>query len=374
MPLEQSMDGLKILFLATKATRPSYRFRVEQMIPHLRSRGHRCGVAFFPKNPVARFWFYRYLAHFDVVVIQQRTMHPTELQLVRYLSKRLIFDVDDSVMFDRHGQVCSKLSPRFDAMVSQVDLVICGNPFLKEQTSLSAGRVKRTVPVQIIPTAIDTHRFQPKKSNKPAKSPVTIGWTGSSSTNPLLNNIFPVLARVQGNVELKVISDSTKGLEIKRLGRVPFRFVPWSAASEVRETSEFDIGLMPLKDDNLSRGKCACKLLQYMALGIPAVVSGIGVNREIVQHGENGFIPDSDERWIENLNELVADTALRERIGTAGRLTAERGYSLKKIAMDVADAIENPCAQTISLNTTKPKRPYVLNFTSTEQRYQKQTG
>ena len=361
------MDGLKILFLATKATRPSYRFRVEQMIPYLRSRGHHCGVGFFPKNPVARFWFYRYLAHFDVVVVQQRTMHPTELKLVRHLSKRLIFDVDDAVMFDRHARPCRKLSPRFDAMVSQVDLVICGNPFLKEQTATSAARMKRTVPIRVIPTAIDTDRFQPKSSTKSDKEPVTIGWTGSTSTNPLLNNIFPILARVQGNVELKVISDSVKGLEIKRLGRLPFRFVKWSAGSEVRETSEFDIGLMPLRDDNLSRGKCACKLLQYMALGIPAVVSGIGVNRDIVHHGENGFIPDSDEHWIENLNDLVADRSLRVRIGNAGRRTAEAGYSLKKIAVEVAEAIEGPATETISFTKATPQRPHFLTQASKEE-------
>lgn len=368
------MDELKILFLATKATRPSYRFRVEQMIPELRSRGHHCGVGFFPKNPIARLWFYRYLAHFDVVVIQQRTMHPAELKIVRHLSKRLVFDVDDAVMFDRHAKPCSKLTPRFDAMVSQVDLVICGNPFLQEQTAASAARAKRSLPIEVIPTAIDTDRFQPTNLHRFHKSPITIGWTGSTSTNPLLNGIFPILARVQGNVELKVISDSTKGLEIKRLGRVPFRFVKWSAASEVSETSEFDIGLMPLRDDNLSRGKCACKLLQYMALGIPAVVSGIGVNRDIVHHGENGFIPESDERWIENLNDLVADRSLRARIGNAGRQTAEAGYSLKKISVDVANAIESTCSQTISINSAVPKRPHFFKQNTIEQQLQKRTG
>ena len=335
------MNESKLLFLATKATRPSYRYRVEQMIPFLEQQGFRCQVGFFPKNPLARCWFYRSLPEFDAVVIQKRTLNPFELKLCRRLAKRLVFDMDDSIMFDGRGEYRRRQMSRFDAMISTVDAVICGNQFLYEQAVTSKRRAGRFVPTWILPTAINTERFSPSTEKKSETNLVTIGWTGSQSTNGYLNSIFPQIARVEGNVELKIISNTTRGFDFKLLGSVPYRYTDWSAETEVSETAEFDIGLMPLPDDNLTRGKCGCKLLQYMSLGIPAVCDGIGVNRDIVQHGRNGFIPKTDEGWSSILSKLVADPALRQRVGHAGRQTAESQFALKSIAVRLASILED---------------------------------
>lgn len=335
------MNESKLLFLATKATRPSYRYRVEQMMPFLEERGFQCHVRFFPKNPIARMWFYRSLPEFDAVFIQKRTLNPLELSLCRKLAKRMIFDMDDSIMFDGRGEYRRRQMSRFDAMISNVDGVICGNQFLYEQAIQSKRRAGRFVPIWILPTAINTERFTPgiEKNNDTKK--VTIGWTGSQSTNGYLNAVFPQLAQVEGNVELKIISNTTRGFNFKLLGSMPYRYTNWSAESEVAETAEFDIGLMPLPDDNLTRGKCGCKLLQYMALGIPAVCSGIGVNRDIVQQGRNGFIPETNEQWTSTLTQLAADPALRSRVGAAGRRTAESHYALRKIAVRLATILDD---------------------------------
>jgi len=331
------MSALKLLFLSTRAGRPSYRYRVDQMLPHFVHAGHQCEVRFFPRNLFSRLVMYRDLPRYDVVFIQKRLIAPMELALLRRCSKKLIFDVDDAIMFDGEGRLDSHRLRRFSAMMRAADLVVCGNGYLAAQAQKYGGHAL------IVPTAIDTDRFpfRPNGGVTPDTKPVVIGWTGSRSTTRYLNTVFPVLAKLRGNLELKIISDATDDLEFPQLGRLPHRFVPWSAETEVAETSEFDIGLMPLPDDNMTQGKCGCKALQYMSLGIPAVCSPVGVNCDILQHGLNGFLPRSPEEWQTVLQCLVDDPALRSVIGRAGRQTAETRYSLNGIARLLVNAVEH---------------------------------
>jgi glycosyltransferase involved in cell wall biosynthesis len=346
---ESSVNPLKLLFLSTKATRPSHRFRVEQMLPALERRGHRCSVDFFPKNPINRLWLYRQLPQFDAVFIQQRTLDPIELRVVRNLSNRLIFDLDDSVMFDGLGQFHRRRGRRFAAMMRMADLVICGNEFLRDRVYEYAPQSRPNIPVAILPTSINTDRFRPGTHPKNPSAPLTIGWTGSRSSNPYLNSIFPILSQVKVRAELKIISDTTEGLDFSRLGSIPYRFVPWSAETEVAETAEFDIGVMPLPDDNSTRGKCACKALQYMALGIPAICSAVGVNRDIIHDGQNGFLPETPQDWTSTLETLALDADLRQQIGQSGRLTVVSDYSLRETVSRLTELLEQvtlPLKQT----------------------------
>lgn len=336
MPESIAMSGLKLLFLSTRAGRPSYRYRVDQMLPHFRQAGHQCDVRFFPKNLFSRLLMYRELSKYDVVFVQKRLIAPMELNLVRRWARKLVFDVDDAIMFDGDGQPDSRRLRRFASMMSAADLVVCGNGYLASQAGKYGGRTL------VVPTAIDTERFPARQSclTESSAKPVVIGWTGSRSTTRYLNTVFPSLAKLRGNVELKVISDATDDLEFAKLGKIPSRFVRWSAETEVAETAEFDVGLMPLPDDNMTQGKCGCKALQYMSLGTPAVCSPVGVNCDIIQHGKNGFLPKTPEEWRIVLQCLVDDPALRGVIGRAGRQTAEARYSLSQIARQLVGAVE----------------------------------
>ncbi len=304
------------------------------MLPFFTTAGHRCTTGFFPRNPLSRFWYYRRLSAYDVIFIQKRTLSRAELLLVRQLAPTIIFDIDDAVMFDGEGAPDRRRQSRFDAMMRAADLVICGNGFLAEHAAVQHART------EIIPTAIDTKRFQPGLCDKSKATLVTIGWTGSRSTNPYLNEIFPILANFAGRAELKVMSDTTDGLDFARLGNLPHRFVKWSAATEVAETAEFDIGLMPLPDNNQTRGKCGCKALQYMALGQPAVCSPVGVNRDIIHDGDDGFLPQTDREWHDTLSVLIDNEQLRKRVGAKGRLTAESRFALHRVARQLIAAVE----------------------------------
>lgn len=329
------MSGLNLLFLSTRAGRPSYRYRVDQMLPHFVNAGHHCDVRFFPKNLFSRLLMYRELSKYNVVFIQKRLIAPMELNLVRRCARKLVFDVDDAIMFNGDGESDSRRLRRFGAMMHAADLVVCGNGYLAKQAERYGGRTL------IVPTAIDTDRFPARQFAPidPHKKAV-IGWTGSRSTTRYLNSIFPALAKLRGNVELKIIADATDDLHFASLGNLPHRFVPWSAETEVAETAEFDIGLMPLPDDNLTQGKCGCKALQYMSLGTPAVCSPVGVNCDIIQHGKNGFLPKTPEEWRTVLQCLVDDAALRTVIGRSGRQTAEARYSLNCISRQLVSAVE----------------------------------
>ena len=325
---------MKILFLSTRRAKPSFRFRVEQFLPWFESAGHQCEVEFLLGKPLSRLWLYRRLGQFDVVFLQKRLLSRAELFLVRQRSKRLIYDLDDAVMLNAQGQPEHRRQSRFRAMTSSADLVICGNSYLAEQARACSRRV------EIIPTTIDAEQYHPRR--RPAKSgPVTIGWTGSRSTNSYLNEVLPAIAGLGKGVEFKFLSDTTAGVDLGLLGDVPARFVPWSPAMEIAETASFDIGIMPLPDDPWTRGKCGFKALQYMGLGIPAVLSPVGVNAEIVAHEKTGLFADSLEDWRRCLRRLVDDAPLRKRLGAAGRERVEQHYSVQVQAPRLIKLIED---------------------------------
>ena len=328
---------MKVLFLVTRLDRPSTRFRVAPLRPWFESRGHALEILALPRGIFERLRLYRRLPQFDLIGIQQRLLDPLELRLLRRRCGGLLYDLDDAVMYDQHGRRPWRRQRRFRAITAEASLVVCGNRYLAAEAS------RHTDDVLVIPTAVDTERFHPRE-RAGVNDAVTIGWTGSSSTNRYLNEIVPVIAELDGRVRLKVLSSDARGLDFSQLGRVPHEFVPWSAEREVPETASFDIGLMPLPDDPWTRGKCGCKALQYMALGIPAVCSPVGVNADIIDHGRNGFLAAAPEEWSQILNRLIADPDARQTVGQAGRRRVEETYSLALQAERLVAAVERIAA------------------------------
>ena len=127
-----------------------------------------------------------------------------------------------------------------------------------------------------------------------------IGWTGSHSTLKYLDEIQPVLHKIlqeYPTVEFIVIADRPPSLDVGS----SVKFVPWNSETEIKDLLQFDIGIMPLPDDEWAKGKCGFKALQYMALELPAVASPVGVNSKIINHGVNGFLCNTPEEWEEAL-------------------------------------------------------------------------
>jgi len=153
-----------------------------------------------------------------------------------------------------------------------------------------------------------------------------------------LNLIRPFLKRLneEFSIVLKVISS-----EAPNINECPVAFKSWRWENEADDLASLDVGIMPLTDDPWTRGKAAFKALQYMAAGLPAVCSDVGINREIIRHGENGFLVNTADEWVEVLVTLARDRELRRRIGEKARATVARKYSLEVIAPCVVDAISH---------------------------------
>ena len=203
--------------------------------------------------------------------------------------------------------------------MSYCNMVFVGNTFLADYAKKYNNNVK------VVPTTIDTDYYTPKKLNH-NKNKICIGWTGSLTTIKHLNTALPVLKalkdKYQEQIYFKLIADVPL---INNL--VEFKFCKWSKNQEVEDLSEIDIGIMPLPNDEWSKGKCGFKGLQYMALGIPAVMSPVGVNTEIIQDEVNGFLADKEDEWITKLSKLIESAHLREQLGEAGRKTVLERYS-----------------------------------------------
>jgi glycosyltransferase involved in cell wall biosynthesis len=205
-------------------------------------------------------------------------------------------------------------------VLAAADLVLAGNRYLADY----AGQHNRQV--QIVPTTIDTEAYRPRAT--PREGAVCIGWSGSFSTIRDFRLALPVLRRLRARfgerVCFRVIGDDRfRDDELGIVGQ------PWRADSEVADLHQIDIGLMPLPDNDWSRGKCGLKGLQYMALGIPTLMSPVGVNAEIIQDGKNGFLPSTEEEWEQRLAALIESPELRQRIGAAGRQRVEEQYSVR---------------------------------------------
>jgi glycosyltransferase involved in cell wall biosynthesis len=129
------------------------------------------------------------------------------------------------------------------------------------------------------------------------------------------------------DVEIRVQSNRKPDLP-----GVPFVWRPWSPETEVEELGHFDIGIKPMPDDPWSQGKCPMKEIQYMSLGIPTICSNVGASREIIRHGENGFLAETREEWLSCLESLIDDAELRKSLGSEGRQTVETHYSMRRCA------------------------------------------
>jgi glycosyltransferase involved in cell wall biosynthesis len=346
---------MKILFIVPYPTckAPSQRFRFEQYFQRISLAGHTYHVSSFL---TAANWkvFYKpgsllkktvallkgfslrlsdcFTAHkYDLIFIH-REASPVgppifEWFLARILRKKIIYDFDDAIwLTDKPKESLLEKLIRFRGKVSLICKwsyrISCGNEYLANFARLYNSLVI------VNPTTIDT-----KKTNahlciekKRKDEQIIIGWTGSHTTLKYLESIKYVLQDIERqleNVSFLVIANRKPTLDLKRL-----EYIEWREQTEIEDILKMDIGLMPLPDDEWTKGKCGFKALQYMSLGIPCVVSPVGVNSTIIQHSINGFLEKSDADWIKTLKMLVNDEGKRKDIGKKAIETVNNKYSV----------------------------------------------
>lgn len=351
---------MRLLFLGVhdRDRSPSQRYRFEAFEPHLRARGIEVDYEaaltaseardfYGPVSPVRKARIagralLRRAASLhhraDVVFVQREAFflfnHWSEW--LAHLRAPVVFDFDDAIWIHAVSAANRRFAflknvEKIPRIVRLANTVIAGNDYL------AAWARKHSNNVQVIPTCVDTERFSPPPS-RPDSGPLTIGWSGSPSTFSHLRPLLPALERVKAKYGDRI--------RLRVMGDPSFSYAPlalkgeaWTAESELSLLEEMKIGLMPLPDDEWTRGKCGLKGLVSMSMGAATVMSPVGVNTEIVQHGVNGLLARTDDEWVELLGRLIEDAPLRRRIGAAGRETVVQRYSVKRWQEPLADLL-----------------------------------
>ncbi len=344
---------MKILFLLPYPLQeaPSQRFRLEQYFAMLENAGHHIQsqsflsskdwkLFFKPGRSVKKFltlirgYFKRIYSvlittQFDFVFIH-REATPLGPPIVEWiisniLHKKIIYDFDDAIwLTDRKNESSFLRLLKWRGKVKLICQwsykVSCGNHYLQEYALQFNNKAI------LNPTTIDGVNLHKPPDVKTNTEKVVIGWTGSHSTIKYLHSLETVLQTLESEfnfVSFLAIADQPPSMNLQRL-----EFIPWKSDSEIDDLLKLDIGIMPLPDDEWTKGKCGFKALQYMALEIPAVVSNVGVNSEIVTQGVEGFICSSNDEWLTAIRKLIINSELRIEQGKNGRKKVIENYSV----------------------------------------------
>ena len=314
------------LLLGYQLDQPSFRHRMQSLVSALEGAQWQVRTERFPSGRYGlRTWERRALLRgADVVVLHQIKLSAIEARLFAGFARRRVFDVDDAIYVRkprRLGDAPDESAWRkrkFAATCRWVDEVAAGNDVVAAVARPSARAVT------VLPTSIDTASYL--RTTASAEDPPTIVWIGSPENLVYLEMVRPALARLAERhpaLRLRVICS-----RFPDWPEVRIEGISWSAATEAAALAGAHIGIMPLTDDAWARGKCAFKLLQYMAAALPCVASPVGANTEAVIEGFNGFHARTAQDWERRLEELIRSPVLRSRFGANGLAHVESRYAL----------------------------------------------
>jgi glycosyltransferase involved in cell wall biosynthesis len=347
----QTGRPLKVLFLTRYPVEgASSRYRVFQYLPHFETLGVQCRVQSFMSPAMYQLSFssgralrkvwetgkavLRRLAvlagwgSYDIIYMQRELLPfgpPVVERYLRWRGATLLFDYDDALFIhkpSRYNPLASLLrSPdKVRQLFGIAHCVIAGNDWLRDEAGKS-GAWAETVEV-----AEDTLRIQPHAPHSNDR-PVTIGWLGSTSTVKYLRLLEPVLQQIHQNypdVQFMLMG----GGEFSMPG-VPWQVEAWSLDAELTALKTYDIGLMPLPDEEWAQGKSGGKARTYMAAGVVAVCEGVGYNLELIDHGKTGFLCRGEADWYATIARLIDNPTVRQQVATAARHVVVERFSLE---------------------------------------------
>lgn len=336
---------MQIEFVTDGLLAPSSRYRCEQFFPYFEKEGIRCilkyGYGTLYNTAVNRRWggLYKLACRLrrgvwqmlpaketDIIFLQRTALphFPVFEQALATLDIPTIFDFDDSLTLNGVGERSLLRDWTFRKATKVSDRIIAGNDYLLEM----AGYPTKT---SVIPTVIDTEKFYPTPRNN---SKLVIGWMGTSGNFLSLRPLVPALLRVLAKHPEVVVRIVSNSVFVPLANHPQVEQIQWSPDTEVELVRSFDIGLMPLIDAPVTRGKCAFKMIQYMSVESPVVVSKVGANIEVFGQGPPpGMIVDSFD-WTEQISELIGDQHLRREMGANGRQRVVSAFSIQSVIQD----------------------------------------
>ena len=351
---------MRVAFLLTNPIEsPGERYRAYQFIPYLEREGivtetfplftssdyaQLASISGFgrvrllARRLAERSAVVRGLRSFDLVFLYRQPIFWSPSLLRRTLKKwriPFVFDFDDAIFLSPPNPV-SRASAyirsrrEVERLVAGAAVTTVGNTYLRG----FADRYSKDV--ALVPTCIDLSEYEWRPM--PRRADFTIGWIGSRSTSSylsLLESVWPQLSQVVPDTKLRVVGGTYSHPAIR------VEQIPWRLGADAEEIRRFDVGIMPLPDDEWAKGKCGLKILQYMAVGVPVVASPVGVNRELIQEGRNGFLAETPDEWVAKIRLLAEQPDLREKFAAEGLRTVKNGYSLERWAPVMAGVLRD---------------------------------
>ena len=335
---------ISVAALTSSQNDPSSRFRIRQFIPRLKALGVNA-VEFCPwiskyapamlqltgLGLASRFCAVLAARKFDVTWLNRELISGRDT-LECYAGRRLLFDVDDAIWLSGRAGFSQRIAARSAG-------VIAGNRAIADYFRPHAPRV------WLVPTSVDTEIWRPSCISQ--QQPWTIGWSGTSWNLKYLYGIEePLCAFLDGHKDAKLLVICDRLPAFRRLEPDHWSFMRWSRENEVLGVQRMNVGLMPLANTEWTRAKCGLKLLCYLSVGLPAVVSPVGVAAEMLRHGSaaTGLAATTKQEWREHLEALYRDRALAKSMGNAGRIMVQDRYSCERSAKLLAGIFEDVAA------------------------------
>jgi len=257
-------------------------------------------------------------------------------KLLNRVGKPYMVDFDDAVFhrYDRHPYRILRglFAGKIDRVMRGATLVVAGNRYLADRAE-RAGAPR----VEILPTVVDMDRYRKSDFDRGGK-PFTIGWIGTPTTAKFIEVADSAIASFCNGDRARLVLVGSGPVALKKTTAT---ILKWSEETEVDAIHQFDVGIMPLPDNEWTRGKCGYKLIQYMACGVPVVASDVGVNSEIVDHGRNGYLAATTSDWENYIGRLREDPDLRTRMGANGRTKVMERYALQVTAPQLSRFIKS---------------------------------
>lgn len=267
----------------------------------------------------------------DILIVEKELFPYLPYLVEKWLlrNKKYIIDIDDAwfLHYDQHPNKLIRkfIGPKIHLLMQNSCYVFAGSLYLFEVAKRDLAKN-----VILMPTVVDANKYQPDLDlSRENSGQIIIGWIGTNGTVKYLDLIFPILDKVATKLsDLSIVFKVIGANVSKKLINVKVEEVIWTEDSEAQNISKFDIGIMPLENTQWELGKCAYKLIQYMACGKAVVASKVGANNAVVIDNHNGFLCSDAREWEDALTRLINDANLRKQFGANGRLRFEQNYSL----------------------------------------------
>lgn len=340
----KQLDAIKVAALTGRKTDPASRFRIRQYIPRLAEHGiivqdhipvfgESCGLP-SPFKIASRIPALFKSRDADVIWIG-RSLVQGYATFERLLKKPRVMDVDDAIWL--RGPFGKIALPH---IARGMDIIVAGNSYLAEYFSQFCKDI------HIVPTSIDLDRYHQRTLPESEPEDFVIGWTGLACNYQYIEPIEPALAKFLENhdrARLRLVSNKPFASKFIRPEKI--EFIRWTETNEASELKSMSVGIMPLTDDEWTRGKCSFKMLQYMAVGLPVVVSPVGMNKEVIKTGNAGIAATNNDQWYQALETLYNDWKLQVELGSAGRKAIENFFSVDIATEKIAQILTSVAAR-----------------------------